>query len=146
MKKITKKDLNGVIGNKKISIGICAIILVIATVSIGISFSSKNKELSPREKLTQQLISLGNNWYEQFYTAVKNENQEENLAKFKDNGIEIDLENLSRYDLKDVDIEQIIQEYENNKCDMKKSKVIIFPQEPYGEKDYKITPVLECEF
>lgn len=148
MKKITKKDLNGVIGNKKKLIGICcAIILAISIISIGVSFSlKKDKALSPKEKLTNQLIYLGDNWYGKFYTAVKKEGQDNNLAKFKDSGIEIDLENLSRYELENENVEQIIQEYENNKCNMKESKVIVFPQEPYGEKDYKIKPVLECEF
>lgn len=35
---------------------------------------------------------------------------------------------------------------ENDKCDVDNTKVIIYPQEPYGEKDYKLEVVTACGF
>jgi len=35
---------------------------------------------------------------------------------------------------------------ENDKCDVDNTKVIIYPQDPYGEKDYKLEVVTACGF
>ena len=59
-------------------------------------------------------------------------------------------------DVKDASITERVEDLENkwfvtgkgenDKCDVDNTKVIIYPQEPYGEKDYKLEIVTACGF
>ena len=70
------------------------------------------------------------------------------LAKFKDIGIKVNLDNLIRHNTEESD--ELKKEFVNSKtneaCDTNNTKVVIYPKDPYGEKDYKIEVILECGF
>lgn len=143
-------NIKKMIKNKKgLVIGICcAVVVLIAGVGIIVSFSNKgdkNKQIS----LTEQMNLLGASWYEKnYYPSVMQRADlgEKFLAKYKDIGLKVNLENLYRTELDaSSESDAIKARFEEKKCDIKDSRAIIYPQEPYGEKDYKIDVELKCE-
>ena len=146
--------------NKKLVIIIAAIVVValaiIASI-IAISFSSSKKN-DQEEELTSSLKELGVAFYEDFYYKNIGSSDEERatkLARYESIGIKIDLENLARYnssvDIADIEVE--LQDdgtekvyFQDNECDGKSTRVIIYPKSPYGQKDYEIEIELECGF
>jgi len=123
-----------------------AIILIIAVVV----FMFVGRGDSQEEKLTKRLEELGVSFYEEFYykqVGTSDEKRAEFLKKYSSIGIKVDLNNLARYN---GDSETVLKEFINNKtdkeCDKNNSRVIIYPQEPYGKKSYKIEVELDCGF
>ncbi len=130
----------------KIVIFVVVAIVIVAGVIFGIKGTS-----NPEKALTAKLSELGINFYENFYydqLGKTQEEKEETLKKFTDKGIKIDLDNLFR--LNSEDSENLKSLFVNKKtgssCDAKNTKVIIYPKEGYGKKDYKIETILECGF
>ena len=146
-KRKTKKQ------GKKILIGAAALVVIgLATwgviVLIGILSSNKSS-------LEANLETLGKDFYETFYydqiaKAYDDERLKEFLKSYSTLGIKISLDNFNHYQSKNLDNKALVEEFKNNKtdqpCDKTESKVTVFPQEPFGQKDYKIEAKLVCGF
>lgn len=133
--------------NLIIIIGVVVLIVVAIVLATVFGKGTGNQE----RVLNAKLKELGTNFYENFYYDQLGESQEEReetLKKFSDKGIKIDLDNLIRLnsdnseDLKSI----FVNKKTGSSCDAKSTKVIIYPKENYGKKDYKIETVLECGF
>jgi hypothetical protein len=125
--------------------------IVVAVVIVGAVIFGIKGVNNPEKVLTAKLSELGTDFYENFYydqLGKSQEEREETLKKFSDKGIKIDLDNLIRLnsdnseDLKSI----FVNKKTGSSCDAKSTKVIIYPKESYGKKDYKIETVLECGF
>ena len=70
------------------------------------------------------------------------------LEKYKDIGIKVSLDNLSRYKKDDMDdiLKQFVNDKTKEECDRNSSMVIIYPKDPYGQKDYTVDAILVCGF
>lgn len=136
--------------NKKFSI-----ILIISTIITIIILSlivwifvlnKDNKELKDNNKLDTfkvELLEVGSNFYEDYYyDTIISEEKNTFLSNYSVSGIKIDLNNLLQvFDKKEWKISNEII----NKCDKNKTKIIIYPKEPYNKKDYEIIIDLFCE-
>ena len=155
VKEIFTKAKKVIIENKKVSITVgvaLCLILVVGIVTFSIGLSMKNKELTSEEKVTQAMEEIGKDFYENFYYKQigSDETSRANfLKKFETQGIKVTYDNLSRYVPKEEESankkeknSKIVEEFN---CDKDVTKVVIYPQDPYGKEDYKIEVQLECE-
>lgn len=105
---------------------------------------------SNEEELNNNLKKLGSIYYEKFYYPSLSGSEEEvssSLSRFKNMGITINLDNISRY--KNIDkklVKSMVNNKTKEKCSMKSSYVIIKPKKPYKIKDYTIEAHLDCGF
>lgn len=136
--------------NKKVVIMIISIIILVIFASI-ILFFTLNKSEDESLKLSSSLKDLGIDFYENFYYKQigKTDNErKEFLEKYKDIGIKVSLDNLSRYKKDDMDdiLKQFVNDKTKEECDRNSSMVIIYPKDPYGQKDYTVDAILVCGF
>lgn len=113
---------------------------------------------SNQSKLEARMKELAVDFYENFYydsPSTEAKEKAEFVKKYEKTGIKIDLSNLSRYagskkGAKKELATSILSEFKNSKtdkeCDANQTKAIIYPQDPYGKKDYKLEIVLSCGF
>ena len=148
MKKV-KQILNKLLKNKLfLIIGGAVILLLVLLVVLFITFTNKGNE---SKRLSSSLKELGISFYEDFYykqVGTTDKEKKEFLEKYKDLGIKISLDSLSRHNKEKT--EAIIAEFVNKKtdeeCDRNNSMVVIYPRDPYGKKDYSIDAILVCGF
>ena len=134
MKNNTKKKAKAKVNNKKkttitmvIVIGIVIALFTIGTIICAICYGDK-KHVDPNENYLKTYVSK---FYEDDYylsTSV------EDIKNFKDTGVTVNLESLERLVDAKFDID----------CNLEKSTVTIYPKDPFGKKDYRITYNLEC--
>lgn len=110
-------------------------------------FKKDNQE----EELNQLLKQLGSEFYEEFYYDKVGNNLEERknfLEKYKDIGIKINLENLSRYNSEQNkdSLAKFVNKKTNQECDKTNTMVIIYPTEPYEKNSYAEEIKLICGF
>lgn len=133
--------------NKKtvwITVGILAAIgLIILLIIIINPFAKKTG--SQKQEFTEKLETMAADFYENNYFKQADPND---LKKFETIGIKVDLDNLSRCGKEDskVILEQFKNEKTKKECDKKQTQVAIYPQAPYGQKDYKLEVTLVCGF
>lgn len=102
-----------------------------------------NKEIE--KKLRKDLEEMGADFYENYYYETNGDNDEERkefVKKYREMGIKIDLDNLSKSD-SDI-VKENKDEFKKYDCDKTDTKIIIYPKEPYGKEDYKIEVELQC--
>ena len=139
-----------IVTHKGTTIGIlCGVLLitVVATIGLKVAFSNKGKEETQEERLTRYLEEMGAEFYENFYYDSLSENQrKEFLQKYSEIGIKVNLDNLSRFNGNQV--EEKVSEFKNGEqeCDKENTKVIIYPQDEFNKKDYKLETILVCGF
>lgn len=127
---------------KKIAIIAGAVVGVVIIVVVALLAFGKNND----EKLSATLEEMGRDWYENFYyDGFEEKKRADILSRFKDIGIKVDIDNLSRYNT-EVNAEKLkdFKMDEEDGCDKTKTKVIIKPQDPYGKTDYTIETKLVC--
>lgn len=150
-KKIVKKSFDK--DHKKVTYsvlgGIGAVVLVVILTIICINvFTDPDARLQKHlEKKLDKYAAVF--WEDHYYDVIGKDEQEkkEFLERYSDNGISINLDNLSR-NLKDKK-DDIDKEFKNNQgkeCDKVNTKVTFYPQDPYGKKNYKVKVELVCGF
>lgn len=147
--KITKIGKESIfMNNKKKIVVFIAIILIV--ILIVILFFTLNKKSNEKE-LETSLSQMGKKFYENFYYDQINSSTEEAnslLSNFSTIGIKINLENLGKYN--NEEFKQDIKKFKNSltgeKCNSTNTKVIIYPESPYGKTDYKVEVELDCGF
>ena len=147
MKKIIMEIKNYIQKNKKksIIIGGISLLVILAIILLTIVLCSESKE----KLLNKNLEEMGRDFYENLYYTEVGKNDEERanfLKEFKDLGLKISLDGLSRYKTEEnkEKIDNFVNPKTKEACDKENSKVTIYPQEPYGKTDYKIEVNLVC--
>ena len=128
-----------------IIVGIIAIIALLGLTLCTIFGGSK------KDKVTKSLKNMGNDFYTEYYYVQLSKGRSKDevakiLERYKKIGIKIDIDNLSLFN--SGKYKKDIKEFKKDgyKCDGKNTKVIIYPQKPYGKKDYKLEVLLDCKF
>ncbi len=104
---------------------------------------------SDSKRLDDRLTELGNAYYKKYYGLIEEDKRTEFLAKYNTLGIKVDLENLART-VADTDglpsKDELLKEFtkDGKECKLTTSKLIFYPQEPYGENDFKLDMNLDC--
>ncbi|MBE6147426.1 MAG: hypothetical protein E7168_03735 [Firmicutes bacterium] len=115
---------------------ILIVIIIIVLNSLGFFQSIEIKRRNYLEK-------TGRSFYEDYYYQQLDElniNLAEFLSNFEKTGISIDLNIMIEKSFKTS--KEIEKKLEN--CDLKKTKIIIYPQVPYGKKDYDFELRITC--
>lgn len=132
---------------KSLILGVGTIIIIALIILLVLFLSGDSKEAS----LKKYMEEMGTAFYEELYYEQIGKNDEERakfLKNFADIGIKINLDGLSRY--KTEENKEKLDSFKNPKtneeCNKQDSKVVIYPEEPYGKKDYRLEVILECGF
>ena len=135
--------------NKKVCILIFVIILILVIAFFIININKK--EISEEERLSNLLIKMSSEFYENFYYDQIGSTEEERInfvKKYETIGIKFNLDNLSRYNSDENNelIKEFINSNTNLECNRVNTKAIIYPVEPYSKKSYNIKIELDCGF
>ncbi len=130
------------------------LILLILGICIPIVVSKKSfskKTISQEEQLTEYLKELGKDFYENVYYQQIGQDEESRkvfLTKLKHDGIKLTLNSLSTHKIEENKdkIESFVNNETKKACNKENTKVIVYPQAPYGQTDYKIEITLDCGF
>lgn len=118
------------------------IVIVVALIIIGLSINSYKEKKSSPTTISQNLETVGQDFYENYYYSDMDDEQKTLLAEFKDQGIVINITNLET-------ITSLNENLKNNlikkECDFDETKIVIYPEEPYGKKDYNLKIELSCK-
>lgn len=123
-------------------------VIVMLLVFGGIKIINNIKNVS-KDELTVYLEDMGKEFYEEFYYEQLGSTLKEKasfLSLYKDIGIKISLETLSKYNgnkFGDI-IDKFVNKETNQLCNRNVTKVIIYPKEPYEKDSYKIDTEIEC--
>lgn len=152
---IFKKKRNVKVGTNKINLGrfiVATIICIIALILLILSGTKIIKAItfSKKDQLTIYLEDMGKDFYETFYyeqLGTTSKEREDFLNQYKDIGIKVSLETLSRYQgSKNIKIaEKFVDAKTKKACDRDSTKVIIYPKSPYKRDTYKLETVLDCK-
>ena len=118
---------------------IALIIVVIVVVSIN-PFKKKEEKIVSDTTLEESIASVAINYYEDFYSKL--DNPGDALKDFSEVGLTKHLTELNEFKEFDTEIANTLKEKE---CDYNTSKIIIYPEDPYGEKDYTFEVILDCK-
>ena len=137
----SKKTNTSELARKSMLIVIIAVIIaVIAGVGVGLYFR-------PENSIKREIASLAEDYYENYYykgleTAAGGEKID--LSKWANVGFAaVTVRHLVLYDNgKNAAHEEKIAKY----CDLSKSSIVIYPDAPYGQKNYHIKYNLSCKF
>lgn len=126
------------IDKKKIVIGAVILVLFFVLVSLLNSFIRNHND---KKALEQAIVALGEKVYQEgYYDNLKKEPKE-----YEKEGIKITLNDMFKIvDLNSGDY--FYNRKTNRACDINNSYVKIFPESPYGVKDYRISFVLDCGY
>lgn len=130
------KSIGTFIKKHKVPFIICVLALIVIIVLLIIMPSRK-------ERLTNYLEDMGRDYYENFYYKTNPGGKidtKEFIAKFSSVGIKVNLDTLGRVN---DDNKDIISKFKG--CDSEVTRAIIYPQKPYGKKDYRISVELDCK-
>jgi len=132
---------------KVVFVGLTVIVIVVAIILGFFLLKGKSKE----EVLKSYLHDMGIEFYENLYyqqIGKTDDARKDFLSNFSDIGVKINLDSLSRYNAESnkEKIEAFKNPKTNESCNKENSKVIIYPQEPYGQKDYRVEIQLDCGF
>lgn len=134
------KIINFYNNNKFKIIVACIFVVVIFAIFIPVSLSVNSKE----QKFNDELKKIASDFYENtYYNQIGNDDGTRLafLTKYKSTGIKIDLENLSRTT---NNANEVLKKF--NGCNKENTKVIIYPVEPFNQKDYTVEIELDCGF
>lgn len=126
--------------SKKNIIIIAISAVVVATIIIvAIIFATSGKK-EKKESLQETLNKLGSSFYENYYYAGMEDKQI--LANYTDSGVNIDMNSLNVLVPIDEHTKSLL---DKNKCDYQNTKLVFYPNSPYGSTDYTIKVELACE-
>ena len=128
------------------------IIIALMAFAIVVTKSVKDKKMREENKLYSTLNQVATDFYKDYYyKVVLGSDDESRLHKakyLKEVGINISLRELAKYKINDED--SILSQFKNYKthdnCDYDKTRISIYPQEPYGESDIRIESNIVCGF
>jgi hypothetical protein len=133
--------------NKKLIIGIAAgavIIIVLVVLSITVFFNKERIITNKVKKMAYEYYS--EYYYDSLKEGRKKEDFEKIMAKFSGIGFKISLDNI--VNIKNGKYNEEVESLgsKKKKCDKLNTRAIIYPEKPYGKKDYRIEVELDCGF
>lgn len=134
--------------NKKNIIMVCAGVLVLVLVIVLLFVFVFNGTGNAKSKMETELKEMGKDFYENFYyDLVVKDHGKDQISKFKDVGIKVDLDNLERYKSENSDkVKDFVNPKTNESCNKNETKVIIYPEDPYEKTNYRLEVKLSCGF
>lgn len=133
---------------RKIIVIIFIIIIIIGVSTFLFNLNSKDTSITenqwtnlvkPEKNIEDLLVEKGNEFYKKYYDGIADTNS---LANFSEIGISVDFNRLDMVISLDDNIKQIL----NDKvCDYEKSKLVFYPEAPFGGENYKIKVELNCQ-
>ena len=133
--------------NKRIRIISCSLILLILIVIIVLIILNNT---SYEAKLKKELTNMGKDFYENYYyPGLGNiDKKDEILKNMSTIGIKVNLNNLVTYNNKKNEdkLEMFKNDKTKNECNKEETKVIIYPEKPYNNDNYKIEVRLDCGY
>ena len=124
---------------------VALIIILVLTLGSGTKDGKENK-VTNKADLEKRLKELGDAYYEKYYGLLDDDQKANFLPERKEIGIQADLVNIAAtVDFQNQD--KIVEEFTKSgrNCDKNKTMVMIYPQEPFGVKDYKMEINLACD-
>lgn len=152
VKTISNKKCDDIKSSLKDNIAVIILVIILSATMIGVlywgtqSINLSNQEVDHDVSTTKGNINdetaiirnLGKEFYEVFYWddcgKYGNEGRKEFLEQFKIVGITVSLENLIRWGNTSGFSDDLFNQY-----DLEESRIIVYPKEPYGRKDYTIS-------
>lgn len=128
---------------------LCLIIVIIILLGILVLLFSINKKMdknknnnstNPTIDIEKKISEIGKSYYSGIYYPSITE-PKELLSSFTEIGLSINLTNLQVTNEFD---ENLVKDLKNKKCNYDESRVIFYPNEPFGKEDYKLEVNLEC--
>lgn len=132
--------------NKKAFITLIIVIIITLIIGLIIFVSISNNKKSNKDKLRENMLKLGTQFYEEFYYPSQeklHDNIKEYVMKFEKSGIKVNLENIAKYSDINTDL---LNTMVDEKCDSINTYVIIKPKEPFGKSNYNMEVNLSCNF
>ena len=142
---------NGIFNKKNILIFVAIILVVAATIALFVLNTNKssknnnekeeeNKKIENINDLVDKLNEVGGKWYQDHYYVIFD--NKEDLGRFKETGINVDLDSVSKVYEIDEETKNALDKY---KCNYENTKLHIYPKEPYKADNYTIKVDLSCE-
>ena len=132
---------------KKVGKIIAIFFLIILVLSLGYLVYSYLNSGTEEEKIERKLKKMTKSFYEDYYydLLVESKGSKEDaityLKAYKDNGLKISYDSLKTY----YDQKAGMNYTELASCDENETKVVVYPKEPYGNKDYTLDYILSCD-
>ncbi|MBQ9014241.1 MAG: hypothetical protein IJ094_11955 [Bacilli bacterium] len=127
-------------GNKGRVVAIILLVILLLVVGV-LVFYNMNGEKRAKTRLTQ----ISKIFYKYYYEDNSDKNDKDAikvfLSKYAASGLTIRLKDMKVY----IDSKKVENYKALKKCDEEKTKVIIYPQTPYGKDDFKIETKLDCK-
>ena len=127
-------------GNKGRIIAIIALVILLLVVGV-LVFYNMNGEKRAKTRLTQ----ISKIFYKYYYEDNSDKNDKDAikvfLSKYAASGLTIRLKDMKVY----IDSKKVENYKALKNCDEEKTKVIIYPQTPYGKNDFKIKTKMSCK-
>ena len=139
--------------NKVLKTILIVITLIVLSVFIFLVVTSvKNKQRREEDKLYSTLNTVVKDFYKDYYYQIvlgsDDGTRKLNAETYKTTGISLTLRELSKYKVGEED--SILSQFKNYRtsvpCDYDNTKIIIYPQAPYGSEDIKIESNIVCGF
>lgn len=95
-----------------------------------------------KDKLEKKLGNLGDLYYQTilYPTIADSENDFATLKVFEQTGFRVTLSNM----LTSTNTDKEIFKLKGKECDLEESYIILYPQDPYEKKDFKLESNLIC--
>lgn len=133
--------------NKKLIIIIGIILVAIVTIILIFIFKNSDTNLS----LEKRLERIGESFYKEHYYKEVDKGYKEDkekiqhLKNYENTGIKIALDELRRYTYTNIDINKELEYFTEKECDIVKTSITIYPEDPYNESSFRIISSLNCE-
>ena len=127
-----------------------AVVLIVLFVILLIAF--KNKKQKEENKLYNTMNTVVKEFYRDYYYPYilgdDNESRVEKTKSYKSSGITMSLNDLAKYKIGNEDsILSLFKNYRTgSNCNYDKTKITIYPVEPYGSEDIRIEANIVCGF
>lgn len=139
--------------NKNLRIALMLLFVVVFTlISITLVIALKKIKQKEENILYNTLTTVTKDYYkEYFYKYILGDSEQERIDRakgYKNTGITITLNELAKYKVGNED--SILSQFTNyrtgNPCDYNKTKITMYPVEPYGEDNIRIETNIVCGF
>lgn len=138
--------------NKQIKMLLTIIFGIVAiTVAVVLIFVFKERQKKEENKLYSTMNTVVKDYYRDYYYVYILGDDDETRAKNASNypnGISLTLRELAKYKVNNED--SILSQFKNYRtganCNYDKTKIVIYPVEPYGREDIRIDANIVCGF
>ena len=149
MKKKNKKE-------KKIGRNIALILLIFFVIMLGLlsilffhNYNPDPSGIDDEQDPITKLTLMGEQLYSEYYYKIISQDKTkeemiEHLKKYEEMGLKIDLKEMSKYN---NDYKKYIESFikDNQNCKKEDVMVVIYPQSPYTNKDFKSELITQCD-